>query len=315
MKHCFQAYIHREPSGLIDVSGLVSNQCYGEWLESQQVEHCRETAMRYYRALVDYVSGMDGKVPFDLEEQAAMIDLLRKHQSWPCFQHCPVQVTTMDTQWYKGFHEKLQSLYVDDVDDDEEEEAKDDDDEMDLDAPAAVTNTELMLLRLPSAQAMLVRNLATGVSKNFIGPLLSSEECETVFQILRFLVFAISNKCKTPQVPLLSTRAVALCNEFDQVNRFVTVVNMTSGKLEERAWAQNDYSRVLFDSSVSLIHSQSELYRTVVAVSAAFHAPGETFVIPQQQVRCRGNIENEFDVTYYVDPTTFLLVAYGSQCL
>lgn len=190
-----------------------------------------------------------------------------------------------------------------------EESDSNDNDDMN----AAVANTEFMLLSLPAAQAAFVRNLATGVSRNFTEPLLSSDECVRVFQILRFLVFAISNKCKTPPVPLLSTRAAALCDEFDLANRFVTVVNLTSGESEEPAWVQNDYSQALFDSSVGLIHPQSELYRMVVAVSAAFHAPGEAFVVPQQQVRCRGDVGDRFDVSYYVDPSTFLLVLYGSQ--
>lgn len=66
--HCFQSYIHRNPDGSLDASGVLSRQCYVEWMFIKQItQETTDGAHKYRRTLTNHVSGtVSGAPPFCL---------------------------------------------------------------------------------------------------------------------------------------------------------------------------------------------------------------------------------------------------------
>jgi hypothetical protein len=100
----FRAYIHRMPNGELDANGVTSEKCYQMWLGSRKSKPtCPEKA--FQRALSGHITGVDGRVPFDQEEEEAILRAVRRKARWECFKHCDIKFGESGFRT-KGFHEK-----------------------------------------------------------------------------------------------------------------------------------------------------------------------------------------------------------------
>jgi hypothetical protein len=64
---------------------------------------CPEKA--FQRALSGHITGVDGRVPFDQEEEEAILRAVRRKARWECFRHCDIKFGESGFRT-KGFHEK-----------------------------------------------------------------------------------------------------------------------------------------------------------------------------------------------------------------
>jgi hypothetical protein len=104
----FRNFIHREPNGELNVSRILSKECFNQWQasnkSSQSNNTIEKTEKRFRRALTNHVTGVDGRIPFEEEEEAALLCLLRKTKPWPCLTHSG----RLGFRG-KGYHERKQS--------------------------------------------------------------------------------------------------------------------------------------------------------------------------------------------------------------
>ncbi|KAH9254881.1 hypothetical protein BASA81_007131 [Batrachochytrium salamandrivorans] len=100
----FRAYLRVMPDGTIDASQIHSKDCYYKWLESRGTRNQESEARKFQRSLSNHLGGVDGRSPFDLEEEVAILRVLRKKGNWPCFS----SDTRIGSMGYRsrGFHEK-----------------------------------------------------------------------------------------------------------------------------------------------------------------------------------------------------------------
>ena len=76
----------------IDASGVVSEECYRMWLDNYQNgrRKFREKPEKIFqRILTAYVTGSDGRKPFTLEEERAVLQVMREKRVWPAFANMP----------------------------------------------------------------------------------------------------------------------------------------------------------------------------------------------------------------------------------
>jgi hypothetical protein len=100
----FRSFIHRLPNGELDATGVTSEKCYQLWLNSRKSKpSCPEKA--FQRALSGHITGVDGRVPFDQEEEEAILRAVRRKARWECFKHCDIKFGESGFRT-KGFHEK-----------------------------------------------------------------------------------------------------------------------------------------------------------------------------------------------------------------
>jgi hypothetical protein len=101
----FRSFIRRVPStGDLDATGVTSEKCYQLWLNSRKSKpSCPEKA--FQRALSGHITGVDGRVPFDQEEEEAILRAVRRKARWECFKHCDIKFGESGFRT-KGFHEK-----------------------------------------------------------------------------------------------------------------------------------------------------------------------------------------------------------------
>lgn len=70
----------------------------------------------------------------------------------------------------------------------------------------------------------------------------------------------------------------------------------------------------LLNNDRGTITVASELPRIVLAVTAAFHHTGKAFGVFRKQTRCIDDQVRLFDMYYYIDPKSLLLVIFGKLC-
>lgn len=100
----FRSYMKQHADGAIDAKGVISADCYKAWLRSRKsLPSCPEKA--FQRALSGHLTGVDGRVPFDEDEEEAILKVLRRKARWECFKHCEVKFGESGFR-AKGFHEK-----------------------------------------------------------------------------------------------------------------------------------------------------------------------------------------------------------------
>ena len=95
-----------ETNGVIDASGVISKECYDAWLCVQNFERSSaKTAKLFYRHVTNHVSGIDKRRPFDPDEEAALLKLLRRGKRWPCMENSSQRFGCKPFVG-RGFHEK-----------------------------------------------------------------------------------------------------------------------------------------------------------------------------------------------------------------
>lgn len=92
----------------LDASRIHSLQCFNAWLLKSSIGTKRGVPdvayRRFYRALCNHVSGVDGRTPFSKHEEFAVLLVLRETKHWPCF---PAHITLGESGFRAlGHHEK-----------------------------------------------------------------------------------------------------------------------------------------------------------------------------------------------------------------
>lgn len=182
----------------------------------------------------------------------------------------------------------------------------------------SVENLNLLLSSLTQSEATYVRDLGQSVVSNFASPSFSLDDWRQVNSIFRFVVLAKTSKCNSIVPSRTSQEIVArnLCNQFSFDEKTISMVfDMTSREFAERALAQNQRSwetigRVI-QNPFSRCVDGSELFSIVLAIATAFLRPGKNFCVYKQKHWC-GDVQLvAFDMNYYVDPASLLLVVWG----
>ena len=98
-------------------------EAYNDWLNSRGAQVPAEPPKVFQRALSSHLcsfeflaspdtraAGSDGRVSFEPEEEAAILEVLRHKSPWPCFAGTPF--AKMGCTGYRsfGFHEKSERL-------------------------------------------------------------------------------------------------------------------------------------------------------------------------------------------------------------
>ena len=80
----FSRFVQVNESGDLDVTGILSKDCYNAWLESRLLwPKYPEAAFR--KAVVAHCQGAGGRRPFPRAVERELLKLLRQKRVWPCF--------------------------------------------------------------------------------------------------------------------------------------------------------------------------------------------------------------------------------------
>ncbi|KAH9251118.1 hypothetical protein BASA81_011017 [Batrachochytrium salamandrivorans] len=224
---------------------------------------------------------VDGRSPFEPEEEAALLTLFRLRLPWPCF----AQTHSHIGQQYRsrGYHEKLALAAL-------------------LPSDPFAANVHELFLKLKPEDASYLTQMASHVVTHF-GTEFTEEGQRAVYDLLRFAVLGRTNRCA---VSAPATRAQELCNNHP--SELTLVFDVTA-----KTWAESLLAQDLSSKRWTLGIDPRELMRLVVAVGGAFHQPGTAFTIHQQSVVCKDSIRRCLDLTYIVDPESYYLIVFASH--
>ena len=94
----------------IDASKVVSKACFDDWCLGRSSGQLKKGLSRTFESVLkSHIAGSDGRQPFEPDEEAAILKVIRKKQIWPAF---------IGTEWpigYRGYrglsyHERHQTL-------------------------------------------------------------------------------------------------------------------------------------------------------------------------------------------------------------
>ena len=110
----FRKFLERNHDGTLNASKVISTACYQTWLETRTAprKHSPESLLAFRRALAAHVTGSDGRVPFEKEEEEAVLRTLRVKESWPCFAEAGLKEGQVGFR-AAGFHEKKYKTKMD----------------------------------------------------------------------------------------------------------------------------------------------------------------------------------------------------------
>ncbi|KAH9255995.1 hypothetical protein BASA81_005771 [Batrachochytrium salamandrivorans] len=326
----FHSHIVRRADGTLDVSGLISTACYEEWLLAKFVHPNDDEAKKYHRILTNHVSGVDGRTPFDPEEEEAILTLLRKREPWPCF---PEHLALIGRRYRtKGFHEKQRLLAspvspvssIPPVNAQKSLVISPRELPRSFKASAAMQfqrevpqdNLEQLLSGLSLYDRKYVQDLANSVVTNFSSPNVSLQDWYTVNSIFRYMILAKTPKCQL-QLNHEEQLKVAkrLCEQFSHDGQTaVLVYDLTANTYVDRVLCQNDYSHRVFGTFVRNPNARgvdgTELYSAMLVVGSLFICRGNNVCVYSQRNFCADNVIREFDMNYYVDPDSLLMVVW-----
>ncbi|KAH9255994.1 hypothetical protein BASA81_005770 [Batrachochytrium salamandrivorans] len=326
-----RSYVLRFPNGTLDVSGLISTACYEEWLLAKFAHPNDAEAKKYHRILTNHVSGVDGRTPFDPEEEEAILILLRKHEPWPCF---PSHLARIGRRYRtKGFHEKQRLLAspVSPVSSISLANAQKSlvlsprelpksfktSAAMQFQRQVPQDNLEQLLGALSMYDRKYVQDLTNTVVTNFSSPNFTLQDWYTINSNFRYMIIAKTPKCRL-QVDREQEVQIAkrLCEQFSHDDHtLVMVFDLTAKDYIDRAVYQNDYSRriigtILRNPDAKGVDS-TELYSAMLAVGVSFIRRGDRISLYSQRNWCADDVVREFDMNFYVDPDSLLMVVWG----
>ncbi|KAH9255992.1 hypothetical protein BASA81_005768 [Batrachochytrium salamandrivorans] len=294
----FRSYMVRHhEDGTLDVSGLVSKACYQEWLNAKGVVESDSEARKYHRTLTNHVSGVDGRSPFELQEEQAILILFRKRKPWPCF---PDHLSSLGRRYRtRGYHEKQRSHTV----------------------PQRLLPAEeldALLTGLSMQDRAYVQDLSNNIVTKFALASFTMQDWYKVDQVFRYMIWAKTNRCglqkKRDELCVMAER---LCNKFtlDRPDTMVVVLDMSAKPYLERCLAQNKFSLSVCGPLIGNVPAHgadvSELSSVVLAVSVAHLLPGRNICVRAQRYWCLGDTIKQFDMNYFVDPESMLFVFWG----
>mmetsp|Transcript_32028 Transcript_32028/g.39441 ORF Transcript_32028/g.39441 Transcript_32028/m.39441 type:complete len:439 (-) Transcript_32028:144-1460(-) len=88
---------------MIDVSGILSKECYETWLLSR-VQSMEYPEKSFQTALLGHIAGTSRRKPFEPEIEKALLSELRKKQVWACFRNTDCSIGIHGIR-KKGYHE------------------------------------------------------------------------------------------------------------------------------------------------------------------------------------------------------------------
>lgn len=255
---------------------------------------------------------VDGRSPFDPEEEAAILVLFREKKPWPCF---PPRFANIGKRYRsKGYHEKQRLLPTGGS----------------ADAASAASSApttpqqvdpndiDHILSILSPEDSAYVKNLGQRIHANYSSADFSLNEWRQVNEIFRW-VFLAKTSAQTGMPNRLYAQHICdtMFNEDNDNNMAVMVFDMLAKVYTERAIAQNPISMQMFGQLVNnpegRITHASELYRVVLAVLTAFHQPGVSVCVTDQKTICRNEEVKLLDICYCVDPESMLFIVYCKQ--
>ncbi|KAH9256084.1 hypothetical protein BASA81_005860 [Batrachochytrium salamandrivorans] len=101
----FRSHLQYRADGTVDASQIHSRQCYLGWLRIGRKADSENECKKFQRSLSNHTSGVDGRTPFEPEEEAAILLVLRQKRNWPCF-HPSMRIGSLGYRSY-GYHEKI----------------------------------------------------------------------------------------------------------------------------------------------------------------------------------------------------------------
>lgn len=297
----FKGFVVRAVDGsVLDASGVNSRRCYLAWLEIQGRPETDQEAKRFQRVLSNHICGVDGRNPFDAEEELAILAHVRLKQRWACF---PPHVNIGRTGFRsRGFHEKRSNTppatprLVDEplpLDAEEPEQA-------DEQQQSSESKFSLAVKRLAAAF-----------------PTFDVSGWQAVAGLARLMILATTPICSKPSPDVNYAEELCLRATLARPGCGVAVLDMTTAKLQKSSLCQNLNSLVcLGDLSVEtgreLVH-EDDLDKTSLAFGKAFYSPGTEVLV--DGVRCF-NTWGELvvvDCLFCVDPQSYLLVSSTSR--
>jgi len=142
-------YAKKDADGKVDATGMLSKECYQEWVSTRQVTpRVPHTAFR--DAVKKVLIGSSRVTPFPPDVEAAVLELMREKVVWPCFAEIP-NIGIGKRGWrVRGYHQRKM---MEDSDQDYSEEDKDD---------GATSGTEQMTEPISHSEPMTAPNSRHG---------------------------------------------------------------------------------------------------------------------------------------------------------
>lgn len=310
----FRSYIirvhHADGTISLDASNIVSRECYQEWLRFKFTEDSEDESLKFWRSLTNTISGTDGRTPFERDEEAAVLLVLRRREPWPCF---PPNLSHIGSRYRaQGYHEKQRI---------KQRASAGTTMDSSLAPPAASSIREqnarelldLMDPKDATYWSQLCSSLVSGILQQ--AEKLTEEEYTHVGEILRYTLLGKTERCR--KFAPLST-AMDLCAKYSSSSPelFVVIYDLTASQCSERMLAQNDTSLgngfKLVDGHGNRYVHRGDVFRILLAIGGAYMQPGVEFTVKQQEASYGGE-NSMFDVTYVVDLESYFLVTCAAR--
>lgn len=100
----FNRYITRNSEGSVDVSRILSKECYDEWLITRKKKP-KTPPSAFRKAVTGHCRGDKGLKPFPKDVEAAVLKIIRKRKIWTCFEGTGINIGQRGCKTF-GYWEK-----------------------------------------------------------------------------------------------------------------------------------------------------------------------------------------------------------------
>jgi len=90
----------------IDASEVVSKACFDDWCLGRSCQSSAGLSRSFQMVLTAHITGSGGRQPFQHDEEAAILKVIRKKQIWPAFKGTKLTIGCRGFRGH-GYHEKL----------------------------------------------------------------------------------------------------------------------------------------------------------------------------------------------------------------
>lgn len=289
----FQSFLRRDSNGeILDATGINSRECYLAWLASQGRVESDGEAKKFQRTLSNHCAGVDGRTPFDLRAEAAILKVLRKKVRWPCFpDHLSIGRTGFRS---RGYHEKL----------------------------ACPTTGDNIRIATPSSPPLLDQPLqgnaagfklaetAQRLASTF--PKFDRQVWITICDFLRMALYATTPMCSIKSVAEEYAKDLGMVEEMLNPTAAITVVDITAKHHANCYVFQNRESVSLLGNlqqtaTREMVH-KDDLFKVMCGFASAYYSPGTVYTAKRARYyTVNGNLVM-VDVDYKIDSKSYYLV-------
>lgn len=249
-------------------------------------------------------------MPFELEEEKAILVLLRKREPWPCLP--PHLYSLVQGFRSRGYHEK-QELATSILAYNQQQ--------LQPSSLLPVYLNEQFLTLLSPQDYEFISQFAISLQQNYTMTKVTMKLWQTLCQIVRYTILAKTRKCCLSLKDTATNLAKKMCDTFSNRDEFmlVWVLDLTASEYVDRLLAQNALSKLLLGDLVGntktrIVHEQETLCVLLMGVVAHLQ-PGKFIYNIAQRVYCRDSRDRVLDLGYYCDPDTMLMVVCGKPSL